>query len=58
MSKEHQMCRKEYVAATILKNQAELRKAEINKRLNEEADLIIQLKDIVKKLNKEITNTN
>lgn len=58
MYKEHEMCRKEYVAANILKNQAELRRNEITKRLNEEAELIVQLKEIVKKLNKEITNTN
>eukprot|EP00347_Sterkiella_histriomuscorum_P013172 403365732 len=58
MGKELENCRKEFMTANILKQQADFRKNELAKRLNEEKDLIIQLKNIVKRLNKEITNTN
>ncbi|CDW82981.1 UNKNOWN [Stylonychia lemnae] len=56
MNKELEVCRKEFLTANIMKQQADIRKNELQSRISEERQLVHQLKEIVKRLNKEITN--
>jgi len=55
--KESEVSRKEYLSYQVLKFQAEIRRSEAERRLNEESGLIKTLKKIVRRLNKKIADT-
>ena len=56
MAKELEVCKKEFNQASFAKQQADIRRNELQNRVMEESQLINTLKEIVKKLNKEITS--
>lgn len=57
IAKEIEVSKKEFMHASAIKSQADLKRNELLRRVEEEKELINTLRDIVKKLNKEITNT-
>mmetsp|Transcript_27701 Transcript_27701/g.20805 ORF Transcript_27701/g.20805 Transcript_27701/m.20805 type:complete len:111 (-) Transcript_27701:78-410(-) len=58
LDKELEQTKKEMTMALMIKDQAERRRMELARRLREEKELIATLRELVKKYNKEITNTN